>query len=193
MSNEKNRCSWCLRSAEETHYHDTEWGLPLYDDQKLFEFLVLDAFQAGLSWTTVLRKRENFRRAFDGFDAEKIARYDAGKIHALLEDTGIIRNKLKIHGTITNAQKYLETKSRHQSFATYIWQFTGGAPIVNNWKDRLQVPASSRESDAMSKALVKEGYKFVGTTICYAFMQAAGMVNDHAADCYRRQEIIDTY
>lgn len=190
MAKEKTRCTWCLRSAEETHYHDTEWGVPLYDDQRLFEFMILDAFQAGLSWTTVLRKRENFRKAFDDFDAGKIARYNEKKIARLLADEGIIRNKLKIYASITNAQKFLEIQDRESGFSGYIWQFTGGKPRVNQWEEMKQIPAKTRESDAMSKALTKEGFKFVGSTICYAFMQAAGMVNDHIVSCYRHKEIL---
>jgi len=189
MSREKIRCSWCLRSPEEIHYHDTEWGVPLYDDAKLFEFMVLDAFQAGLSWTTVLRKRENFRKAFDGFNAEKIARYSEKKIGKLLTDKGIIRNRLKVLAAVTNAQKYLEVRNREKSFSDYLWKFVDGKPVVNQWKTK-QVPASTKESDAMSKALIKDGFKFAGTTICYAFMQAAGMVNDHAENCFRRAEIL---
>lgn len=180
------RCSWCLRSPEEIHYHDTEWGVPLYDSQRLFEFMVLDTFQAGLSWTTVLRKRENFRKAFDGFDARKIAVYNESRVQQLMNDPGIIRNQLKIRGAIINAQKYLELESIYGGFSAFVWQFTQGKPIMNYPRSMNDIPVSSPESDAMSKALKKRGFKFVGTTICYAFMQAAGMVNDHTADCFRK-------
>jgi DNA-3-methyladenine glycosylase I len=184
------RCKWSLRSPEETHYHDTEWGVPLHDSQKLFEFFVLDAFQAGLSWMTVLRKRENFRKAFDDFNPEKIARYNQKKLDKLMLDEGIIRNKLKITATVTNAQKYLELEESGKNFSEYLWSFVNHKPIVNKWKDHSNVPATSKESDSMSKALSKYGFKFVGSTICYAFMQAAGLVNDHSLDCFRRKELL---
>jgi DNA-3-methyladenine glycosylase I len=170
-------------------YHDTEWGLPLHDDRKLFEFLVLDAFQAGLSWSTILNKRENFRKAFDNFDPVKIARYKQTKIDRLLSDAGIIRNRLKIAATITNARAFLATQKEFGSFDKYIWQFTGGKPKVNKWKTMKQIPPCTKESDAMSKDLKSRGFKFVGSTICYAFMQAAGMVNDHTVDCFRYKEV----
>lgn len=189
MSKELVRCPWCLRSPEEMVYHDTEWGVPLYDARKLFEFMILDAFQAGLSWTTVLRKRENFRRAFDDFDPEKIARYDEKKLQQLMTDEGIIRNRLKIYGTVTNARQFLAL-SEKQDFVEYIWQFTGGKPFVRNPVSISEIPAHTAESDAMSKSLKKLGFTFVGSTICYAFMQAAGMVNDHIVSCHRHQELI---
>ena len=171
-------------------YHDTEWGVPLHDDRGLFEFLILEGAQAGLSWETILRKRENYRRAFDGFDAAKIARYDKRKVRALMADAGIVRNRLKIAAAITNAQAFLVAQSEHGSFDRYIWQFVGGKPKRNSWRQSKQVPARTAESDAMSKALKKRGFRFVGSTICYAFMQTTGMVNDHAIDCFRRRKIL---
>lgn len=166
-------------------YHDKEWGIPLHDDQKLFEFLVLDAFQAGLSWKTILHKRENFRKAFDNFEPEVIAQYTEGKIQLLLQDAGIIRNRAKVRGTVENAIAFLKVKEEFGTFDRYIWQFTGGKTIHNKLTSFSQLQATSKESDAMSKDLKKRGFKFVGSTICYAFMQAAGMVNDHMAGCFR--------
>jgi DNA-3-methyladenine glycosylase I len=186
---EKTRCGWPGNNALMVRYHDEEWGTPLYDDRKLFEFLVLDAFQAGLSWSCVLNKRENFRVALDGFDPVKIAAYGQEDIDRLLNDPGIIRNRLKISATIGNAQKYLEIQKESGSFSDYIWQFTGGKPLVNTWTELSQIPARSPESDAMSKDLVKRGFRFVGSTICYAFMQAAGIVNDHLVSCFRYHEL----
>lgn len=190
---EKTRCTWCLRSGEEIHYHDTEWGVPLWDDQKLFEFFILDAFQAGLSWTTVLRKRENFRKAFHGFNPEKIARYGEKDVQRLMQDTGIIRNKLKIQASVTNAQHYLRLMEKGEGFSRFLWKFVEGKPLVNQWQETKHIPAKTTVSDAMSKSLQKEGFKFVGSTICYAFMQAAGMINDHMPGCYRYNEIIEGY
>jgi DNA-3-methyladenine glycosylase I len=172
-------------------YHDTEWGVPLHDDRKLYEFLVLDAAQAGLSWQTVLLKRENYRQAFDQFDATKIARYGARDVARLLADAGIIRNRLKVHSAIVNAQQFLKVQEEFGSFDRYIWQFTGGKTRVNRWRQLADLPAHTPESDAMSKDLKKRGFKFVGTTICYAFMQAAGMVNDHLVDCFRHRALGD--
>lgn len=166
-------------------YHDTEWGVPVHDDKKIFEFIVLDTFQAGLSWSTILKKRENFRRAFDSFNVDKIAKYNAKKIAQLLRDEGIIRNRLKIHATVQNAVAFKKIQEEFGSFDSYIWQFVNGCPIVNKWKKIGNIPPSSRESDKMSVDLKKHGFKFVGTTICYAFMQASGMVNDHTTDCFR--------
>ena len=182
------RCAW-PSSAISVAYHDREWGVPLKDDRKLFEFLVLDAAQAGLSWEIILRKREGFRAAFDNFDPEKIARYDSRKIQALLADAGIIRNRLKIESAISNARAFLQVQEDCGSFACYIWQFVGGAPKVNAVRSLKEIPVTSPESDAMSKALKKRGFRFVGSTICYAFMQAAGMVNDHLVDCFRHPEL----
>ena len=170
-------------------YHDTEWGVPVHDDRKLFEFMVLDAFQAGLSWSIVLKKRENFRKAFSNFDYAKIAKYNQKKIDRLIADPGIIRNKLKIASTVTNARAFLKTQREFGSFDEYIWSFTGGKTIKNRWKTLSQIPASTKESDAMSKDLKMRGFKFVGSTICYAFMQAAGMVNDHLVSCFRYKEV----
>ena len=182
-----NSCEWPSNDPLMIEYHDTEWGVPLHDDRKLFEYIVLDAFQAGLSWKTVLHKRENFRKAFDNFDAVKIATYGQQKIDSLVADPGIIRNKAKINATITNAVAFLRLQKEHGSFDHYIWQFTGHKTIQNHWTSLSELPARSPESDAMSKALIKEGFKFVGSTICYAFMQAAGMVNDHLVKCHRHQ------
>jgi len=182
------RCAW-PSSPISIAYHDREWGVPLKDDRKLFEFLVLDAAQAGLSWEIILRKREGFRAAFDNFDPEKIARYDKDKIKELLADPGIIRNRLKIESAISNAHAFLAVQKECGSFARYIWQFVGGKPKINACRSLKDIPATSTESDAMSKALKKRGFRFVGSTICYAFMQAAGMVNDHAVDCFRHAEL----
>jgi DNA-3-methyladenine glycosylase I len=170
-------------------YHDREWGVPLHDDRRLFEYLVLDAFQAGLSWSTILNKRENFRRAFDDFDARKMARYGQRKVAELLADTEIIRNRAKIAATIENAQAFLRVQEDFGSFDRYIWQFVGGAPKHNAWESLAAIPAKTPESDAMSKDLRSRGFKFVGSTICYAFMQAAGMVNDHLVSCFRYDEL----
>ena len=185
---EKKRCGWPNKPLD-IEYHDNEWGVPLHDDQKLFEFLVLDAFQAGLSWSTILNKRENFRKVFDQFDYIKIAKYDQKKIDALLNDEGIIRNKLKINAAIINAKAFINVQKEFGTFDKYIWSFTGGKTKMNAWKELKDIPATSQESDAMSKDLKKRGFKFVGSTICYAFMQAAGMVNDHLISCFRYKEI----
>jgi DNA-3-methyladenine glycosylase I len=166
-------------------YHDKEWGVPVHDDRVLFEFLILEGAQAGLSWETILNKRENYRRAFDRFDAAKIARYDGKKVRSLMADAGIVRNKLKIASTISNAKAFLEIQKEFGSFDRYIWQFVGGKPRINRWKSSQRLPALTPESDAVSKDLKKRGFRFVGSTICYAFMQATGMVNDHTADCNR--------
>lgn len=182
---ENNSCEWPSNDPLMIRYHDEEWGVPLHDDQKLFEFMVLDAFQAGLSWRTVLHKRENFRKAFSGFDYRKVAKYGEKEIERLLNDAGIIRNKAKIHATVSNARCFLEVQKEFSTFDNYIWQFTGGKTINNKLKSLKEMPVSSPESDAMSKDLKKRGFKFVGTTICYAFMQAAGMVNDHLVGCRR--------
>jgi DNA-3-methyladenine glycosylase I len=182
------RCGW-PSSPISIAYHDREWGVPLKDDRKLFEFLVLDAAQAGLSWEIILRKREGFRAAFDDFDPEKIARYDDKKIKKLLADPGIIRNRLKIESAINNARAFLAVQKEFGSFARYIWQFVEGKPKINARRSLKDIPATTPESDAMSKALKKRGFRFVGSTICYAFMQAAGMVNDHAIDCFRHAEL----
>ena len=182
------RCAWSGSDPLYLEYHDKEWGVPLYDDRALFELLNLEGAQAGLSWITVLRKRENYRRLFDNFDPHKIAEYDDAKINSLLQDAGVIRNRLKIHAVITNAQAFLQLQHQGIRFSEFLWQFIGGKPKTNHWKTLKELPAQTAESDAMSKALKKAGFKFVGSTICYAFMQAAGMVNDHTVDCFRYRE-----
>ena len=182
---QSNHCGWPGDDELMLRYHDTEWGVPLHDDRKLFEFLLLDNAQAGLSWRTILHKRENYRKAFDNFDPEKIARYTPAKIAKLLENSGIIRNRLKVRSAVTNAQCFLDVQDEFGSFDEYIWQFVAGEPIRNQWKTLRDIPATSPESDAMSKDLKKRGFKFVGSTICYAFMQSAGLVNDHLIGCFR--------
>lgn len=177
------RCSWCGTDPLYVAYHDDEWGVPSHDDQHLFEMLILEGAQAGLSWITILRKRPNYRKAFDGFDAKKIARYDKRKIEALLKNEGIVRNRLKVEATVKNAKAFLDVQKEFGSFDAFIWQFIGGKPKVNRPSGQTRLPASTPESDAMSKALKKRGFSFVGTTICYAFMQATGMVDDHVAGC----------
>jgi len=185
----KTRCPWPSDNQLMIEYHDTEWGVPIHNDQKLFEFLVLDAFQAGLSWSTILNKQGNFREALDNFNPMKIALYDENKIQELLNNPGIIRNKLKVRSTVTNAQYFLEIQAEYGSFDQYIWQFVNSQPKINQWKQMAEIPVSTTESDAMSKDLKRRGFKFVGTTICYAFMQAAGMVNDHVVDCFRYDQV----
>jgi DNA-3-methyladenine glycosylase I len=185
MTDSVHRCAWAGNDVLYRQYHDREWGVPQHDDSKLFEFLILEGAQAGLSWITVLRKRENYRAAFDGFDAERIAAYSSAKIASLLQDSGIVRNRLKVNSAVLNAQKFLEVHAEFGSFDRFVWQFVGGQPIQNARRSMADVPASTMESDAMSKELKRRGFKFVGTTICYAFMQATGMVNDHTTDCFR--------
>ncbi|OHB56550.1 MAG: DNA-3-methyladenine glycosylase [Planctomycetes bacterium GWF2_50_10] len=188
------RCPWVdLEKPDYVAYHDTEWGVPVYDDNKLFEFLTLEGAQAGLNWYTVLRKRQSYRVAFSQFDPQKVARYADGKIEELIADGGIIRNKAKILSTVNNARQFLKVQQEFGSFHSYIWRFVGGKPIVNTIRQLKDYAAKSRESDAMSKDLKSRGFKFVGSTICYATMQAIGMVNDHALSCFRRQQIIDGY
>jgi len=179
------RCGWVTDDPLYIDYHDTEWGVPSFDDQHLFEMLILEGAQAGLSWLTILRKREGYRRLYDGFDAEKMARYRDSKIEKLLLEPAIIRNRLKVESARTNARKYLEVLDEYDSFADFIWQFVDGQPLQNRWKKLQQVPASTALSDAMSRELKRRGFKFVGSTICYAYMQSVGMVNDHTADCFR--------
>ena len=183
------RCDWAEGHPLLAEYHDREWGVPVHDDRKLFEFLVLDAFQAGLSWLTILKKRENFRTAFDGFDPERICRYDARKVERLLRDSGIIRNRLKVAATVGNARCFLQVQEEFGSFDRYIWQFTGGRTRVNAFESQDRIPARTRESETMSRSLRKRGFRFVGPTICYAFMQAAGMVNDHLTGCFRYSQV----
>lgn len=185
----KQRCSWPHNDEKMLHYHDTEWGIPLYDDTKLFEFFVLDAFQAGLSWRTVLHKRENFEKAFHKFDVKKIAKYTEKDIERLLKNEGIIRNQQKIRAAVKNAQAFIAVQKEYKSFANYIWQFTSHKPIINSWKKDTQIPARSPESDAMALDLKKRNFSFCGSTICYAFMQASGMVNDHLVTCFRYREV----
>jgi DNA-3-methyladenine glycosylase I len=180
----KVRCHWAQKEIN-IPYHDQEWGVPVHDDRVLFEFLILEGAQAGLSWDTILAKRARYSQVLDDFDAAKIARYDKRKVQALLKDSGIIRNRLKIASTISNAQAFLKVQGEFGSFDKYLWQFVGGNPIKNAWKQSKQVPAKTKESDAMSKDLKKRGFRFVGSTICYAFMQATGMVNDHLVSCFR--------
>jgi DNA-3-methyladenine glycosylase I len=178
------RCQWA-NAGLSIAYHDEEWGVPVHDDQTLFEFLILEGAQAGLSWSTILKKRDNYRRAFDRFDPRRVALYDRHKVKKLLADSGIVRNKLKIASTIDNAKAFLRVQEEFGSFDRYIWQFVGGKPRVNRWKSGQRLPAKTAESDAMSKDLKRRGFRFVGSTICYAFMQAVGMVNDHAVECFR--------
>lgn len=185
----KNRCDWCVGDTLYEAYHDEEWGVPVYDDDKLFEFLILETFQAGLSWITVLRKRENFRNAFDHFNYKKIANYKQSKIDSLLQDAGIIRNKLKVNATVTNAQAFIKIQEEFGSFSKYIWGFVDGKPIKNNCKTMQDVAATTSISDALSKDLKKRGFKFVGSTVIYAHMQATGMVNDHVVGCFRYEEV----
>jgi len=185
----KKRCDWAGKDPLYIEYHDTEWGTPVYDDETLFEFLLLETFQAGLSWITILKKRENFRKAFDNFDYQKIANYSEEKYGSLLLDAGIIRNKLKIRSAIKNAQLFMEIQKEFGSFSTYIWSFVDGKPLVNKIKLMKDIPATTALSDHISKTLKKRGFKFVGSTIIYAFMQATGMVNDHAVDCFRYDEV----
>jgi len=181
----KKRCAWCEKDDLYRKYHDEEWGVPVYDDNTLFEFLILETFQAGLSWITILNKRENFRKAFDQFDYQKIAQYSDDKILELLQDPGIIRNKLKVYSAVTNAQAFIKIQDEFGSFSKYIWKFTNGKPIQNKRKSLKEVPATTALSDEISKALKKRGFKFVGSTVLYAFMQAVGMVNDHVEYCWK--------
>lgn len=185
-----HRCAWTGSDPLYQKYHDHEWGVPVHDDRKLFEFLVLEGAQAGLSWITILRKRENYRAAFDGFDVQRVAAYDSSKIESLLHDAGIVRNRLKVQSAITNAQHFLAVQEEFGSFDAFIWRFVDGQPKQNAWSALGEIPASTPESDAMSKELKRRGFKFVGSTICYAHMQATGMVNDHTTDCFRHQELL---
>ena len=185
----KPRCAWAGTDPLYVAYHDLEWGVPVHDDRILFEFLILEGAQAGLSWSTILRKRENYRQAFDNFDPKEVARYDDIKITELLNNPGIVRNRLKINSAVQNARAFLIICEEFGTFDTYIWQFTDGNPIQNAWKTMAELPAQSAESQAMSKDLIQRGFRFVGPTICYAHMQATGMVNDHTVDCFRYKEI----
>lgn len=184
----KPRCAWA-RGELDVLYHDEEWGVPVHDDVRLFEFLVLEGAQAGLSWSTILRKREAYRRAFDGFDPARVARYAEPKVARLLADAGIVRNRAKIAAAVGNARAYLAVQREHGSFDAYVWRFVGGRPVQNAWRSVKELPAETETSRALSRDLVKRGFRFVGPTICYAFMQATGMVNDHAVGCFRRTEV----
>ena len=185
------RCPWCEGFDLYRHYHDHEWGVPLRDERALFELLILEGAQAGLSWSTILKKRAHYRTVFDGFDPQRIAAYDETKVAALLADPGIVRNRAKVASTIANAKALLALQASGMRFDDFLWQFVGGRPILNRWQSLAEVPARTAESDAMSKALIKAGFKFVGSTICYAFMQAAGMVNDHLTTCFRYAEVAE--
>ncbi len=187
---ERERCSWCGDDPLYVAYHDEEWGVPVHDDRTLFEFLILEGAQAGLSWSTILKKREGYRSAFDGFDAERVARYDEHKIAELLADPGIVRNRLKVGSTVTNAQSFLAVQEEFGSFSKYIWDFVDGRPIQNAWRSLAEIPAKTSLAETISKDLKKRGFRFVGPTIVYAHMQATGMVNDHVVDCFRYPEIV---
>lgn len=193
MKKNKRTCSWPTGDPLLAKYHDTEWGVPLHNDKKLFEFLILEGFQAGLSWLTILRKRENFRKAFDKFDFNKVAKYDQRKINFLLQDSGIIRNKLKIESAVTNAKAFIDVRKEFGTFNKYIWKFTDNKPIHNGFISLEEIPAKTELSDLISKDLKKRGFKFVGATIVYAHIQATGMVNDHIKSCFRYKEIIEKY
>jgi DNA-3-methyladenine glycosylase I len=184
---EKVRCPWCLKFDEYIEYHDKEWGVPVHVDNKHFEFLLLEGAQAGLSWSTILKKREGYREAFSDFDPKKVSRLTEAKIEKILLNPGIVRNRLKVYSAVNNAKRFLEVQKEFGSFDNYIWQFVGGKPIVNKWKTVSEVPATTKESDALSKDLIKRGFKFVGSTIIYAHMQACGLVNDHLIDCWRHK------
>ena len=189
MSDNLKRCEWCLGSANYIEYHDKEWGKPVHDDRTHFEFLILEGAQAGLSWSTILNKREGYRKAFKDFDPDKVARITESEVEELLQFEGIVRNRLKVNSAVTNAQKFLEVQEEFGSFDAYIWQFVGGSPIINAWDSLSQIPATSEESDALSKDLKKRGFKFVGSTIIYAHMQACGLINDHVVSCFRYAEL----
>jgi DNA-3-methyladenine glycosylase I len=183
------RCEWATSDSLYIRYHDQEWGVPVYDDHLIFEFLILEGAQAGLSWLTILKKRENYRAAFDHFNPQRVAQYDIQKIEQLLLNPGIVRNRSKVESAVTNARAFLEVQREFGSFAEYIWQFVGGKPLINTWRTMEEIPAQTDESIAMSKDLIRRGFKFVGPTICYAHMQATGMVNDHVIDCFRYAEL----
>jgi DNA-3-methyladenine glycosylase I len=188
-NHEKFRCPWCLKFDEYIQYHDKEWGVPVHDDRVHFEFLLLEGAQAGLSWSMILKKRENYRKAFAGFDAAKVARFSTAKIEKLLQDPGIVRNRLKVNAAVNNAKRFLEVQKEFGSFDKYIWSFVNGRPIVNKWKSIKEVPPTTKESDLLSKDLIKRGFKFVGSTVTYSHMQACGLVNDHLAECWRYKRV----
>jgi DNA-3-methyladenine glycosylase I len=191
VMNNKKRCGWAEGQFDQyIQYHDEEWGVPVHDDQTHFEFLILEGAQAGLSWSTILKRREGYRQSFANFDPEKVAKFDERKIQELLQFEGIIRNKLKVRAAVTNAKNFLEIQEEFGSFDNYVWQFVDGEPIVNHWKSLKEVPATTKESDALSKDLKKRGFKFIGSTIMYAYMQACGLVNDHTVDCFRYKELV---
>lgn len=185
----KQRCAWAGSDPLYVAYHDNEWGKPVHDDRLLFEFLILEGAQAGLSWITILRKRENYRKAFDNFDPELVALYDGDKIASLMSDPGIVRNRRKIEAAVNNARRFLEVRKEFGSFSSYMWSFVGGKPVKNSWVSLSEIPARTGLSDALSKDLIKRGFKFVGSTICYSHMQAVGMINDHVTTCFRYNEV----
>ena len=186
---EKIRCPWCLGFDQYIEYHDKEWGVPVHDDRKHFEFLIMEGAQAGLSWSTILKKREGYRKAFADFDPVKVARFTEKRLERILKDPGIVRNRLKVYSVVNNAKRFLEVQKEFGTFDKYIWSFVGGKPIVNNWKTMKRIPATSKESDALSKDLLNRGFKFVGSTVIYAHMQACGLVNDHLTDCFRYKQV----
>ncbi len=190
MEDTKKRCSWCLKFDEYIRYHDEEWGKPVFQDQIHFEFLILEGAQAGLSWSMILKKREGYRKAFADFDPVKVSRFTPSRIEKILLNPGIVRNRLKVNAAVNNATRFLEVQKEFGSFSSYIWNFVGGKPIINRWKDLSQIPATTAESDALSKDLIKRGFKFVGSTVMYAHMQACGLVNDHLVDCWRYKEVL---
>lgn len=186
---EKIRCAWCLKFDQYVQYHDEEWGVPVHDDQTHFEFLILEGAQAGLSWSTILKKREGYREAFANFDPQKVARFTEARLEKILLDPGIVRNRLKVFAAVNNAKRFLEVQKEFGSFDTYIWGFVNNKPLVNKWKSLKEIPATTKESDALSKDLIKRGFKFVGSTVIYAHMQACGLVNDHLVDCFRYKQV----
>jgi DNA-3-methyladenine glycosylase I len=190
---EKIRCSWCLKFDQYIEYHDNEWGVPVHDDQTHFEFLILEGAQAGLSWSTILKKREGYRKAFAGFDPVKVSRFTPVRVERILQDPGVIRNRLKVNAAVNNAKRFIEVQREVGSFDTYIWSFVKNKPIINQWKSLKEIPATTKESDALSKDLIKRGFKFVGSTVMYAHMQACGLVNDHLMDCWRYKKVISKY
>lgn len=190
MEDNKNRCGWCLKFDQYIKYHDEEWGLPVHDDSVHFEFLILEGAQAGLSWSTILKKRNGYRKSFADFDPRKVARFTPARIERILQDPGIVRNRLKVLAAVNNAKRFLEVQSEFGSFDEYIWRFVGGKPIVNRWKDLSEIPATTTESDALSKDLIRRDFKFVGSTVIYAHMQACGLVNDHLVDCWRYKQVM---
>jgi DNA-3-methyladenine glycosylase I len=187
--NDKNRCAWCLKFEQYIEYHDKEWGVPVHDDRIHFEFLILEGAQAGLSWSTILKKRDGYKKAFADFDPIKVARFSEAKLEKILLDPGIVRNRLKVFAAVNNAKRFLEVQKEFGSFDQYIWSFVKGKPIVNKWKSLKQIPPTTKESDALSKDLIKRGFKFVGSTVIYAHMQACGLINDHLVDCFRYKEV----